>query len=432
MELRESISLAAGSLRTNKMRSLLTLLGIIIGIMAVIIIMTLGRGLQNQVMSGLEEIGASKHIALITETPEASESEAGNFSGGFNPPVTNEEDMVSLEQLQEIKDHFGPRVEGVDIDYTLSAEAVRNDATASVDVMPVIADSLKVRNVNVEFGREITQQDIDTQRPVAVVTQELVDAFFDGDAGAAIGERIDVSTDSTAVFTIVGVAEGKQQSAEDIGQQTAYGQMFIPVSVADRLGDKVEYFFSFTVMTKGDEDPAAFRDELQNYLDRWYRHNENAEVEVVDIQAELASFTSIFGIISSVLAAIAGISLLVGGIGVMNIMLITVTERTREIGVRKALGATRRDIRTQFIVEAIMVGLLGGVIGVLLGGTLGVLASGLIGLAGEEGTYGPVAFPPIGAVLFSLLFSMGIGVFFGAYPANKAARMQPIDALRYE
>ena len=149
------------------------------------------------------------------------------------------------------------------------------------------------------------------------------------------------------------------------------------------------------------------------------------------MESSLEGFTAIFGAISTVIASIGGISLLVGGIGVMNVMLITVTERTREIGVRKALGATRRDIRTQFIVEAVMVCLLGGIIGVLLGGLIGVLSSGLLGFI-EGDSYGPVAFPPIGAVVFSLLFSMGIGVFFGFYPANKAAKMQPIDALRYE
>ena len=149
------------------------------------------------------------------------------------------------------------------------------------------------------------------------------------------------------------------------------------------------------------------------------------------MQSGLEEASKIFGVISSVIASIGGISLLVGGIGVMNVMLITVTERTREIGVRKALGATRRDIRTQFIVEAVMVCLLGGIIGVVLGGIIGTLTSGFLGFAGG-GSYGPVAFPPIGAVIFSLLFSMAIGVFFGAYPANKAARMQPIDALRYE
>ena len=142
-----------------------------------------------------------------------------------------------------------------------------------------------------------------------------------------------------------------------------------------------------------------------------------------DISASLEGLTTIFRTLSTVLSAIGGISLLVGGIGVMNIMLITVTERTREIGVRKALGATQSDIRVQFIVEAMLVCLIGGIIGVILGGAIGLIASSAV----LEMTW-----PPLSAVLFSLLFSLATGVFFGAYPASKAAKMQPIDALRYE
>ncbi|MCQ4617873.1 ABC transporter permease [Corynebacterium sp. CCUG 59401] len=432
MELRESINLATSSLRTNKLRSILTLLGIIIGIMAVIIIMTLGRGLQNQVMSGLEDIGASRHVVMIAQTPDEEEAmPEDEFSGGMDMPVDDESDMVSIDELGQIRDHFGERVIGVDISEMVPAETKYGEKTASADINPVLADSLGVRAINVEFGRGVTQQDIDTERPVAVISQELVDAFFDGDAAAALGERIDIEGDSTGVFTVIGVAEAEEESADSFGQMQAYGQIYIPLSSLERVAEPIDSVNMFIVQTTGDEDPAEFRNELQSYMDRQYAHNDNAEAQVIDMESSLEGFTAIFGAISTVIASIGGISLLVGGIGVMNVMLITVTERTREIGVRKALGATRRDIRTQFIVEAVMVCLLGGIIGVLLGGLIGVLSSGLLGFI-EGDSYGPVAFPPIGAVVFSLLFSMGIGVFFGFYPANQAAKMQPIDALRYE
>ncbi|WKK61827.1 ABC transporter permease [Corynebacterium sp. P3-F1] len=430
MEFRESVSLALGSLRTNKMRSILTLLGIIIGIMAVVIIMTLGRGLQNSVTSGLEDIGASKYAVFITEKPDEEEGSDEN-AGGFNPPITDESDQVTLDQLDELKQHFGDRIVGVDIQDTYGGDATYEDKDAAVDIAPVLGDSMDVRNVEVAFGRAIEQQDIDSQRPVAVVSQELVDAFFDGDSSAALGKRIDLNVESTGVYTIIGVAEAKEKDASNFGQETATGQAFVPLSSIDRISEPIEGTDGFLVQAKGDEDSTAFRDELQNYVDRWYSKSETAQAEVLDMQAELASFTKVFGAISAVIASIAGISLLVGGIGVMNVMLITVTERTREIGVRKALGATRRDIRTQFIVEAVMVCLLGGIIGVVLGGIIGTISSGFIGMVGG-GEYGPIAWPPLSAVLFSLLFSMAIGVFFGAYPANRAAKMQPIDALRYE
>lgn len=430
MEFRESINLALSSLRTNKMRSILTLLGIIIGIMAVVIIMTLGRGLQNTVTSGLEDIGASQQAVFITEKPEESQDGEDN-PGGFDGPVADEADEVSLEQLDEVKKHFGDRIVGVDIQNALRGDAKYEDKDASVEIQPVLGDSMDVRNVKVAFGRPIEEQEIDSERPVAVVSQELVDALFDGDGSAALGKRIDLSSESTGVYTIIGVAEAKEKDAGDFGQENAAGQAFVPLSSVDRIAEPIESTDMFIVQAAGDEDPASFRDELQKYVDRWYANSDTAQAEVFDMQAELASFTKIFGAISAVIASIAGISLLVGGIGVMNVMLITVTERTREIGVRKALGATRRDIRTQFIVEAVIVCLLGGIIGVILGGIIGTISSGFIGMIGG-GDYGPVAWPPISAVLFSLLFSMAIGVFFGAYPANRAAKMQPIDALRYE
>lgn len=430
MEFRESVNLALGSLRTNKMRSILTLLGIIIGIMAVVIIMTLGRGLQNSVTSGLEDIGASQQAVFITEKPQES-GDGKEEPGGFNPPITDEADKVTLEQLDELRDHFADRIVGVDIQNSFGGDAKFEDQEASVQVNPVLGESMEVRNVKIAYGRAIEQRDIDSQRPVAVVSQELVDAFFGGDGAAALGQRIDLSAESTGVYTIVGVAEAEERDASNFGQESASGQAFVPLSSIDRIAEPITSTDLFNVQANGDEDPAEFRDELQKYVDRWYAKSDTAQAEVIDMQAELASFTKIFGAISAVIASIAGISLLVGGIGVMNVMLITVTERTREIGVRKALGATRRDIRTQFIVEAVMVCLLGGIIGVILGGIIGSVASGFIGMVGG-GEYGPMAWPPVSAVLASLLFSMAIGVFFGAYPANRAAKMQPIDALRYE
>ena len=263
---------------------------------------------------------------------------------------------------------------------------------------------------------------IDSQRPVAVVSPELVEALFDGDATSALGSRFDVEVNgNTSVFTIVGVLEETGDSPA-FGQ-SAFAQIYIPITSAERVGMEVDWVPSFSVRSAANEDPEVFRSDLQSYLDRKYAGNEDYEAEVFDISASLEGLTTIFRTLSTVLSAIGGISLLVGGIGVMNIMLITVTERTREIGVRKALGATQSDIRVQFIVEAMLVCLIGGIIGVILGGAVGLIASSAV----LEMTW-----PPLSAVLFSLLFSLATGVFFGAYPASKAAKMQPIDALRYE
>ncbi|QPK82665.1 ABC transporter permease [Corynebacterium qintianiae] len=425
MNFQESLRLAASSLNNNKLRSLLTLLGIIIGIMAVIIIMTLGAGLQKQVMSSLEGVGATNHIVMVHERGDDAANPDDPYAEMNSAPPTEEQDQVSFDQLDELRGHFGPRVRGVDVPNTISSsgDVSAGEKTSSATVYPSMTDSLSMRNQTVEFGRGLNADDIAQGRPVTVVTASLVEALFDSDAQAALGERIDVTVGShTAVFTIVGVLEDQGNAGMFAGPQS-FADIYIPISAADRLGTQINALNSFSVQSAPSEETAAFQTELQNYLNRWYDRNESYEITVVDLSAGLEQLTSVFGIISTVLSAIGGISLLVGGIGVMNIMLITVTERTREIGIRKALGATQRDIRTQFIVEAILVCLIGGVIGIILGSVIGMIATS---------AFDAFVLPPLGAVLMSLGFSLATGVFFGAYPASKAAKMQPIDALRYE
>ncbi|WP_288831303.1 ABC transporter permease [uncultured Corynebacterium sp.] len=426
MNLRESIRLAASSLNANKLRSLLTLLGIIIGIMAVIIIMTLGAGLQKQVLSSLEGVGATNHMVTVHERDDSAEQSDDPFASLGSAPPSEEQDKVSLEQLDELRAHFGDRVQGVDVpsSLTLEAQAAFGEEDSPASVYPVLADSFKMRNLVVDYGRVPTSEDVESRRPLAVVSPSLVEALFHGDAQSALGERVDLNVGSqTAVFTVIGVLEEQNNSGMMGGGAATPTDVYIPVTAADRLGQPITAVDSFSVQSAPDEETAAFQSELQSYLDRWYQRNDEYEITVLDLSRGLEQLTSVFDIIARVLAAIGGISLLVGGIGVMNIMLITVTERTREIGVRKALGATQNDIRTQFIVEAMLVCLIGGVIGVVLGGAIGMIATA---------SFDAFVYPPIGAVLASLLFSLATGVFFGAYPASKAAKMQPIDALRYE
>jgi len=422
MNIRESMRLAVSSLNTNKLRSLLTLLGIIIGIMAVIIIMTLGRALENDVMGGLEDAGTTTYPVMVHERPEEGEGGDDPFAGFGMAAPTEERDGMSLEELDNLSDAFGDRIQGVDIDISGQGEATTGDDSVSVGINPALTGSLDMRSLNVQYGRGITQDMLDGRRPVAVVSPELVEALFDGDSAAALGSRFDVDVDgTTSVFTIVGVLE-RADKAPAFGPSAA-AEIFIPATASDRVGLDASWTSSFSVRSVADEDAEMFRGDLQSYLDRQYAGNENYEAEVFDISAGLEGLTTIFRTLSTVLSAIGGISLLVGGIGVMNIMLITVTERTREIGVRKALGATQNDIRVQFIVEAMLVCLIGGIIGVILGGAIGMIASSAVL---------DMTWPPISAVIFALLFSLATGVFFGAYPASKAAKMQPIEALRYE
>ena len=429
MNIQESLRLAVSSLNKNKLRSLLTLLGIIIGIMAVVIIMTLGRGLENQVMSGLQGVGTTTHPVVVHERPDEEEQSDDPFAAMSQAQPTDERDSLTLQDLQDMRDAFGDRITGIDVDLSGMGEIENGDKDpVSTTINPALMDSIDMRGGEVEFGRGISDKDMQSQRPVAVVSPELVDAMFDGDPASALGERIDlVQEGQPAVFTIIGVLGDKTDGAAGgggaFGGMQSYAEAYIPVTAADRIGLNGDWFTSISVRSSGEEEAATFQKDLQDYLDRQYRGNETYEAEVIDLSSSLQELTSVFRIMSSVLSAIGGISLLVGGIGVMNIMLITVTERTREIGVRKALGATHGDIRTQFIVEAMLVCLVGGVIGVILGGAIGMIATA---------AFDAFVWPPVGAVLLSLLFSLATGVFFGAYPASKAAKMQPIEALRYE
>lgn len=199
--------------------------------------------------------------------------------------------------------------------------------------------------------------------------------------------------------------------------------MYIPLKSANNfIHDELKYPY-IQIITKVGVDSNELVAKVKNFFDIYYKDNKNYEIKVFTMESMISMLTDMLSTITLAISIVAGIALVVGGIGVMNIMLVSVTERTREIGTRKALGATNSSIRTQFIVEAMIICLIGGFIGVVFGIVGGILASNLLGYPAE---------PSITGIIVSLLFSMGIGVFFGYYPANKAAKMNPIDALRYE
>ena len=198
---------------------------------------------------------------------------------------------------------------------------------------------------------------------------------------------------------------------------------YTPYTVANDITHTEDGFNTLSIRAAQGVDQDSLKGSLQTYFDALYANNDSHHVAMLDFRKQIEEFNTILGAMSLGISAIGGISLLVGGIGVMNIMLVSVTERTPEIGVRKALGARRRDIRLQFVVEAMIICFIGGILGVLLGGILGLIMSSAIGY---------ISLPPLSGIVIALVFSMAIGLFFGYYPANKAAKLDPIDALRYE
>ncbi|AKE41432.1 Macrolide export ATP-binding/permease protein macB [Corynebacterium kutscheri] len=421
----EAIRLALSSLRTNKMRSLLTLLGIIVGISSVIAILTLGRSLSSQTNQSLAESGINDFTVQVISR-EAQESD-DPYAYLYSSTPVDKDSKITPEIINSIKDSsLGSQITGISIGdnsshtVTLSNDDDKEEKTTARGVN---LDYFTIKKVKLQTGRFFTEDEIDAAANVAVISPTTVNELFGGNAQAALGKDIELQNSSGEYgsFTIIGVYAPKKQSGVISFQDPP--EFYFPYTVEPDISNSELKWDSISIRPLETTDPSTFKVELQKFFDEIYADNNEFTGKVLDFRQEAASFSKQLQTISLAISAIAGISLLVGGIGVMNIMLVTVTERTREIGVRKALGARRKDIRKQFVVESMIVCLIGGIIGVVLGSTLGILGAKLIGLA---------VFPPITGIVVALLFSLGIGLFFGYYPANKAAKMNPIDALRYE
>ncbi|QTH60638.1 ABC transporter permease [Corynebacterium hindlerae] len=433
MRLTEALDLALGSMKTGKLRSMLTLLGIIIGIMSVITILTLGHALKTQTLGSLDSLGLNNLQVQVQNRKAAEDSQSDYFFGGAE--VKDAGSLITASQVSGVRERFGDKITGVsysghagglgDVETSMDTLA---PPTVKAAVSPVNEDYLRLSGIQITSGRGITEQDVTEGRHVAIISPKLLSDLFKDDVDRALGSEVRFRNDAgTASFIVIGVS-GEQKGGLLVGsskQATLYVpypiQQLFPRDDGVPLVENAYSEVSFRVAQGVDK--GAVRDELQTYFDRAYQGNNQYMAKVVDNKKDMESINQVLNSISLAVAAIGGISLLVGGIGVMNVMLITVTERTREIGVRKALGARRRDIKVQFIIEAMIVCLIGGLIGVVLGAVFGMIGATMLG---------QFVFPPPAAVIISLLFCMGIGLFFGYYPAAKAAKMNPIEALRYE
>ena len=416
MNLMENVRIAWEGLRANKMRSLLTMLGIIIGIGSVIAILTVGNGLSGSINSSMSVLGAQNiSVMLQMRDPDS------------NYMSISESDLFTDEMIDQMLQRFEGSIEGVALEEGLGSGQVRDGRLyANVSASGVNEEYLDVNNITLLQGRHFAERDMVGTRNVAIVSDKLVDNMFRGNMRDALGQEIKVYVGSEIyVFSIIGVYEYEQTMmnmsfAADKDVSTA---LYIPITTAKRLSGAMDGYTYFSVMASGHMNSTIFADQLSTFFNRFYENNETFNCFAVSMESITDQINSVMGTISTALSIIAGISLLVGGIGVMNIMLVSVTERTREIGTRKALGATNGNIRIQFVVESIIICVIGGVIGVVLGGALGYLGSSLLDAASG---------PTFGSIALAVGFSMGIGIFFGYYPANKAAKLDPIEALRYE
>ena len=422
MGIGESVRVSLEGLRANKMRSLLTMLGIIIGIAAVIGILTVGNGLTGSITGSMSSLGATNITVFLQE-------KAGGMGGmetilGVASP--EEEDLITDEMLEALRQRYGQAVAGISVSASAGSGVARDGRLyANVSLTGINEEYLAVNNTDLLAGRTIRQEDLDGRRSVCVVSDRLVENLYQGDADAALGDEVRVELNGEyQSFRIVGIYEyDASMSISFSAEEDVTTSLYIPITTANHLTGSPEGYSTVTVQASAGSDSAAMARNIREFLSRYYANNEDYGVSAMAMSTMVESMSTIMDTLSIAISVIAGISLLVGGIGVMNIMLVSVTERTREIGIRKALGATNNNIRIQFVVESVIVCLIGGVIGILLGAVLGYVGSSLLSEA---------CLPRPSYIALAVGFSMAIGVFFGYYPANKAARLDPIEALRYE
>ena len=424
----ENIRLALNGVRANKTRSLLTMLGIIIGIASVIGIMTVSNSMTGTMEEQMLSNGATNVTMGVSQKSSTTQTSGGmNFNFGPHRTEMTDDDYITDEMVEDIETKWSDDVLGVQKTESVGqGEVSDGENYAYINVTGYNEQALEDEDLTLLSGRTFTEKDQTDAKKVCLVSDYFCNNLYNGDTSSIVGQQISVVINNKFYhYTVIGVYEYDASSNfSSSSTYDTYTTLYLPLMTAfDSLHEDPQYS-SITIVTSTSTDIDSFMDELETYMnERYYRNNDNFEISCSSMSTMLESFTSMLTTLSLAFSIIAGISLLVGGIGVMNIMLVSIQERTREIGTRKALGARNSSIRTQFIVESIVLCMVGGLIGILLGIAIGMIASAKMGYS---------AYPSVTGIIFSVGFSMAIGVFFGYYPANKAAKMNPIDALRYE
>ena len=422
MQLFDNIRLAFGSLWTNKLRALLTMLGIIIGIGSVIAIVTLGDSLTGSITDSLQGFGINNITVSLQRKSEEDET-AGGAVRMFAMENPSSEDLFTDAMIEEFRTAYPEEIHAIALSQSLgSGQVQQGDTTVQVNAMGVNEEYALANNVNLLHGRFV--KDSDGERQIAVVSDVFCESVFGTSGASVLGQEFELSVNGQLLrFYVAGVYEYDDDGFVSMTGADPVTELYLPMEAARKLSGGETGYQNFTVVASTDTDTTAFLEQVERFFASFYTRNESYTATASSMESMLEEMTSMLNTVKLAISAIAAISLLVGGIGVMNIMLVSITERTREIGTRKALGAPGFAIRMQFITEAVVICLVGGALGVALGVGLGAAGAGLLGYAAK---------PSLAAIGLAVGFSMLIGVFFGYYPAGKAAKMDPIEALRYE
>jgi putative ABC transport system permease protein len=398
----ETFRVAFEALLSNKIRSGLTMLGVIIGVMAVILLVSIGEGAQVYITKEMTGLGTN----LLIITPGKTSTR-----GGFHPPSAGTVRKLTYDDSQALRRRAWLLTDAVPLVFGTGKIKYQNMGRDMM-IIGTTPEFQRVRNLFVDTGSYISQGDVDSKSKVIVLGTKVKEELFGTES--PLGK---VVTLSDARYRVIGVMRKKGTSLgmdiDDI--------VYIPVTSGQELFDTDSLFEIIASTPRADDVDRAIA-QIKELLIKRHAHKEDFTIQTQG--AMLETMNTILGVLTAVLGGIAGISLLVGGIGIMNIMLVSVRERTREIGIRKALGARNNDILAQFMIEAITLSGAGGVIGILVGVSLALLIPVFVDVLPTSVS--------AWSILMAFFFSAAVGVFFGVYPARKAALQDPIQALRYE